>query len=122
MKQAWDEKRQREELFNHAAHPKDETDGETSVAMKTMMADSASLSNSNRNVHAIIAQGDEVKQLIIRGQKALANASSRVQNSISQFTSIEGAMRIIRRAQFKNTVILGLVIGVCMCIFLWMMF
>jgi hypothetical protein len=125
MKQAWEEKRAREELFNHAAHSKSENDGEdgeTSVAMRSMMADSNSLASSNRTMNSVVSQGEEVKQLLIQGRMALANATSRLQNSIGAFTSIEGAMRIIQRAKVKNTIILGVVIGICVCIFLWMMF
>jgi hypothetical protein len=124
-KQAWEEKRQREELFNHAAHskePGDDEDRETSVAMRTMMADSHSLSSSNRNMHSIVSQGEEVKQLLIQGRMALANATSRIQNSIGAFSSIDSVMRLIQRAKVKQTIILGIVIGICVCIFLWMMF
>lgn len=123
MKQAWDEKREREELFNHAAHPKesDGENGETSVAMRTMMADSSSLQNSNRNMSAMMDQGEEVKQLLIKGRKALANATNSIQTTMAAFTSIDGAMRLIQRAKFKQTVILGVVIGLCVCVFLWMM-
>jgi hypothetical protein len=124
MKQAWEEKRQREELFNHAAHNKEDDDpnADTSVSMKLMMADSDSLSTSNRNMNSIINQGEEVKQLIIRGRLALAGASNRIQNSIAQFSSIDGAMRIIQRAKVKHTIIIGVVIGLCLCVFLWMLF
>lgn len=123
MKTAWDEKREREELFNHAAHTKNEgeEDGETSVAMRTMMADSNSLQNSNRSMNSIIDQGEEVKQLLIRGRLALANAGHRLQHTIGAFSSIDSAMRIIQRAKVKNTIILGVVIGLCLCVFLWMM-
>lgn len=124
MKQAWEEKRQREELFNHAAHSKDpnaDEEHETSIPMRTMMADSHSLSNSTRNMSSIITQGEEVKQLLIQGRTALANATTRLQNSIGAFSSIDNVMRLIQRAKVKNTVILGIVIGICVCIFLWMM-
>ena len=124
MKIAWEEKREREELFNHAAHAKDAEgeDGETSVAMRTMMADSNSLQNSNRSMNAVLDQGEEVKQLLIRGRMALTNAGHRIQNTIGAFSSIETAMRIIQRAKLKNTIILGVVIGLCVCVFLWMLF
>ena len=125
IKQSWDEKRQREELLHHAAHQRDDNkgeDGETSIAMQTMMSDSNSLANSNRTMNSIVEQGQEVKELLIRGRMALSNATSRIQNSIGAFTSIESAMRIIQRAKIKNTIILGVVIGICVCIFLWMMF
>lgn len=124
VKLAWDEKREREELFNHAAHTKDadEEDNETSVAMRTMMSDSNSLQNSNRNMNSVIDQGEEVKQLLIRGRLALISAGNRIQTTMSAFTSIDSAMRIIQRAKIKNTIILGVVIGLCICVFLWMLF
>lgn len=123
MKEAWDDKRHREELFNHAAHAKDADgeDSETSVAMRTMMADSNSLQSSNRSMNSVIEQGEEVKQLLIRGRMALTDAGHRLQTTIGAFSSIDTAMRIIQRAKVKNTVILGVVIGLCICVFLWMM-
>jgi hypothetical protein len=65
------------------------------------------------------SQGHEVRATLERGRRLLENRLSGLRETMGEFSSIDGAMNVIKRAKIKNTIILGLVISFCVCFLIW---
>ena len=64
-------------------------------------------------------QGLSIRETLQRGRIALENNITRLSGTETRFDSIEGLMNTIKRAKIKNSAIIGIVIGLCICFLIW---
>mmetsp|Transcript_36650 Transcript_36650/g.47330 ORF Transcript_36650/g.47330 Transcript_36650/m.47330 type:complete len:223 (+) Transcript_36650:208-876(+) len=110
-------KREQVELFRGAAASKMKSDGEAHL-----YAEQEALSSSLRSAGSVIGQADEIRSALWSQRRLIESSGNALGSLSTQFPSIGRVIGSIQQRRYRDNMVVGLVISLCICFTLFWLF